>query len=81
VTRVCVQCGERLGEKCVRCGAEARPIHADVQSTAPSENDFGCSACGHHFTGGEGGNTGGMCEACFDEALRKAHEVQKAGRR
>jgi DNA-directed RNA polymerase subunit RPC12/RpoP len=80
VTRVCVQCGEALGERCVQCGAEAVPLHAAPQSTVPAGLDFECPACGHRFTKGEGGVTGGMCEPCFDTALRKAHEQQKTGR-
>ncbi|MBZ5694442.1 MAG: hypothetical protein LAN36_03675 [Acidobacteriia bacterium] len=81
MTRVCVQCKEVLGEKCVRCGTEAVTIHADQQSNAHGGQEFKCHACGHRFRQGEGGETGGMCEPCFDAALRKAHEQEKAGRR
>ena len=80
MTRVCVQCMELLGEKCVRCGAEAVPIRADAQSNAHAGQDFECLACRHRFSRGEGGETGGMCESCFDAILGKAHERQKAGR-
>lgn len=80
MTRVCVRCKEVLGEKCVRCGAEAVPFHVTPQSNAPAGQDFDCPACGHQFTRGEGGETGGMCEACVNAALRKADERQKAGR-
>lgn len=80
MTRVCAYCKEVLGEKCVTCGAEAVPVHADPGSSAPAAQDFECPACRHRFCRGEGGETGGMCEACFDEELRKAHELQNAGR-
>lgn len=79
VTRVCVQCKDVLGEKCVQCGAKAAP-DSNAQGHPSTENEFRCLACSHGFSGGEGGETGGMCEACFDETLRKAHEQQKAGR-
>jgi len=36
--------------------------------------EFDCAACGHHFKQGDGGETDGMCEPCFDAELRKAHE-------
>jgi DNA-directed RNA polymerase subunit RPC12/RpoP len=81
VTRVCVRCEEVLGEKCVRCGTEAVPLHSNGQGHATTRVEFRCPACGHRFTQGDGGETGGMCEPCFDEALRKAHERQKSGRR
>ena len=80
MTRVCVQCKELLGEKCKQCGAEAAPIQADPQPNAPTGQEFKCPACAHRFTQGEGGETGGMCEQCFDAVLRKAHEQQKACR-
>lgn len=80
MTRVCAYCKDVLGEKCVRCGADAVAVHADAQSNTPAGQDFECLACRHRFTRGEGGVTGGMCERCFDAALRKAHEQQKAGR-
>jgi DNA-directed RNA polymerase subunit RPC12/RpoP len=81
VTRVCVQCDEALGEKCAKCGAEAVPLHPVAQGRPSTGIEFKCPECGHRFTQGEGGETGGMCEPCFDAALRKAHERQKAGRR
>jgi hypothetical protein len=74
MTRVCVQCQQVLGEKCVRCGTEAVPAHADPHSDAPTRGEFTCPSCAHRFAQGDGGETGGMCQACFDEALRKAHE-------
>jgi len=80
VTRVCVQCKDVLGEKCVQCGAEAAPVDSNAQGHHPTGIEFACRACSHRFSRGEGGETGGMCEACFDETLRKAHEQQKAGR-
>jgi hypothetical protein len=80
VTRVCVQCNKVFGEKCVRCGAEAVPLHPNGQGHPTAKVEFRCSACSHAFGQGDGGETGGMCEVCFDAALRKAHEQQKAGR-
>ena len=80
VTRVCVQCKELLGEKCVRCGSEAVPLYPIAQGHPLTRIEFRCPSCGHRFTQGEGGVTGGMCEPCFDEALRAAQERQKAGR-
>jgi hypothetical protein len=80
LTRVCVQFQQVLGEKCVRCGVEAVPVHADAHSNAHAGQDFECLACRHRFSRGEGGETGGMCEPCFDAALQKAHEPQEAGR-
>jgi len=35
--------------------------------------EFDCPSCGHHFPQGDGGETGGMCEPCFDAELQKAH--------
>jgi DNA-directed RNA polymerase subunit RPC12/RpoP len=80
VTRVCVQCKELLGEKCKQCGAEAAPVDPNAHGHPPTGTEFRCPACSHCFSRGEGGETGGMCEACFDETLRKAHEQQQAGR-
>ena len=80
MTRVCVDCGEKLGEKCVRCGAESVPLDPNAQGHPAARIEFRCPACGHQFTQGEGGETGGMCEQCFDAALRIAHERQKTGR-
>ena len=36
--------------------------------------EFDCPSCGHHFTRGDGGETGGMCEPCFDGELQEVHE-------
>jgi hypothetical protein len=60
-----------MGEKCVRCGTEAT-----VNSTghAVTGAEFDCPSCGHHFSQGDGGETGGMCEPCFDAELQNAHE-------
>jgi DNA-directed RNA polymerase subunit RPC12/RpoP len=75
-----VQCQQVFGEKCVRCGTEAAPVDSNAQGHPPTGIEFRCPACAHRFTQGEGGETGGMCEQCFDAVLRKAHERQKAGR-
>lgn len=77
---MCVQCKEMLGEKCPQCGAEAAPVDSNAQSQPATGIEFRCPACAHRFTKGKGGETGGMCEPCFDAVLRKAHEQQKADR-
>jgi hypothetical protein len=70
MTRLCIQCNQIIGEKCVQCGTEAT---ANSNGNAVSV-DFNCPSCGHHFPKGDGGETGGMCKPCFDAELRKAHE-------
>ena len=74
MTRFCVQCNRIIGEKCVRCGTETTPLNTNSNGHAMTGAEFKCSACGHRFTEGDGGETGGMCEPCLDAALRKAHE-------
>lgn len=74
MTRVCAQCKAVIGEKCVRCGSEATPVQANSNGHAVAGTEFDCPSCGHHFPQGDGGETGGMCERCFDAELRKAHE-------
>jgi hypothetical protein len=81
MTRICTQCKRIIGEKCVRCGTEATPLKTNSNGHAVTGTEFDCSACGHHFTQGDGGETGGMCEPCFEAALRKAHDWQKASTR
>jgi hypothetical protein len=49
------------------------------RSPPPAGIEFRCPACDHRFKRGEGGETGGMCEPCFDAVLRKAHRQQDAG--
>jgi len=71
MTRTCILCNRTIGEKCVQCGTEAS-VNPNVH--ALTEAEFDCPACGHHFTKGDGGATGGMCEPCFDAELRNAHE-------
>ena len=71
--RSCIQCERFVGE-CVRCGAEATPPKVNSRGRAMSGTDFNCLACGHHFGQGEGGETGGMCEPCFDAESRRAGE-------
>ena len=71
MTRFCIQCNRIIGEKCVQCGTEAT---ANSNGHAVAGVDFDCPSCGHHFLQGDGGDTGGMCEPCFDAELRKAHE-------
>ncbi len=74
MTRFCTRCHQIIGEKCVRCGAEATPLKANSNGHAIAGTEFDCPACGHHFNQGDGGETGGMCEPCFDAELRKARE-------
>ena len=80
MTRVCVQCKDVLGEKCVQCGAKAALVDSNAQGHPPAGIEFRCPACSHRFSRGEGGETGGMCEQCLNETLRKAHEHQESGR-
>ena len=74
MTRLCMVCKQIMGEKCARCGTEATPLKTNSNGQAGTGTEFDCPSCGHHFTQGDGGETGGMCEPCFDAALRKAHE-------
>lgn len=74
MTRFCTLCKRIIGEKCVRCGTEATPVKANSNGRAVAGTEFDCPVCGHHFPQGDGGETGGMCEPCFDTELRKAHE-------
>ncbi len=82
MTRFCIRCNRIMGEKCVQCGTE---VTASSNSHGVTGADFDCPSCGHHFLQGDGGETGGMCEPCFDAELQKAHEqaaksrVQDAG--
>jgi hypothetical protein len=70
MTRFCIQCNRILGEKCVHCGTEAAPITTNPRGHAVAGTEFDCSACGHHFPQGEGGEAGGMCEPCFEASFR-----------
>jgi DNA-directed RNA polymerase subunit RPC12/RpoP len=74
MTRLCTLCKQVMGEKCARCGTEATPLKTNSNGQAMIGTDFDCPSCGHRFAQGDGGETGGMCESCFDAALRKAHE-------
>jgi hypothetical protein len=71
MTRFCIQCNRIIGEKCVQCGTK---VTASSNSHAVSSAEFDCPSCGLHFLQGVGGETGGMCEPCFDAELQKAHE-------
>jgi hypothetical protein len=71
MTRFCIQCNRIIGEKCVQCGTK---VTASSNSHAVSSAEFDCPSCGHHFLQGDGGETGGMCEPCFDAELQSAHE-------
>jgi transposase-like protein len=70
MTRLCIRCNRIIGEKCVQCGTEAA---ATSNGYAVTGAEFDCPSCGHHFPQGDGGETGGMCERCFDAELQKAH--------
>jgi hypothetical protein len=71
MTRICIRCSQIIGEKCVQCGTEAA---ANSKGHEVTNAEFDCPSCGHHFQQGDGGETGGMCEPCFDAELRNAHE-------
>ena len=71
MTRFCIQCNRIIGEKCVECGME---VTAKSNGHAVTRAEFDCPSCGHRFPQGEGGETGGMCEPCFDTELQKAQE-------
>jgi hypothetical protein len=71
--RRCIQCRQIIGEKCALCGTSTPP-RANSNPNAVTVTEFNCPAYGHHFSQGDGGETGGICETCFDAELRKAHE-------
>ena len=77
MTRLCMVCKRIMGEKCARCGTEATPIKTNPNGQAMTGTEFNCHSCGHHFVQGDGGETGAICEPCFDGLLRKAHEQKK----
>jgi hypothetical protein len=60
LTRVCMDCGKEMGEKCPRCGGEQPTPVAAVASKY-----FICRM-GHTFEKGAGGETHGICGACSD---------------
>jgi len=70
MTRFCIRCNRIIGENCVQCGTK---VTASSNSHAVSSAEFDCPSCGHHFLQGDGGETGGMREPCFDAELHKAH--------
>ncbi len=74
MTRSCIHCTRFIAEECIRCGTEATPLKTISNGHAMTGTEFHCSACGHHFTQGEGGETGGICEPCFISELRSAQE-------
>lgn len=69
MTRVCINCKQVIGEKCALCGTTAPP-RTNSNSHAVTGTEFDCPACGHHFSQGDGGETGGICETCLDAELR-----------
>jgi len=52
-------------------------VTANSNGHAVTIAEFDCTSCGHHFSQGDGGETGGMCEPCFDAQLRKAHDASR----
>ena len=72
MTRFCVRCNKVFGEKCAQCGTEAAANSNGYHAKTGAE--FDCPFCGFHFLQGDGGETGGMCEQCFDVELRNAHK-------
>jgi transposase-like protein len=77
MTRFCFWCNRIIGEKCVQCGTEATDTSNGYAVTGA---EFDCPSCGHHFPQGDGGETGGMCEPCFDAELQMAHEQAEKNR-
>jgi len=77
MTRPCIQCNRIIGEKCVQCGTETT---ATSNCYAVTGAEFDCPSCGHHFPQGDGGETGRMCEPCFDAELQKAHGLTAKSR-
>jgi hypothetical protein len=77
MTRLCIRCNRIIGEKCVQCGTEATAASNSYEVTGA---EFACPSCGHHFPQGDGGETGGMCEPCFDAELQKAHRQSAKSR-
>jgi DNA-directed RNA polymerase subunit RPC12/RpoP len=73
MTRLCIRCNRIIGEKCVQCGTEGMVISNGRHAVTGAE--FDCPSCGHRFPKGDGGETGGMCEPCFDGELQKARET------
>ena len=71
MTRFCIRCNRIIGEKCIQCGREATAASKGLALTGA---EFDCPSCARHFPQGDGGETGGMCEPCFDAELRKARE-------
>lgn len=71
MTRFCMRRDQIIGEKCAQCGTE---VTVSSNGHAVTGADFDCPSCGHHFLQGDGGETGGMCEPCFDVELQKAHD-------
>jgi len=76
MTRFCIRCNQIIGEKYVQCGTEAT---ANSNAHAVTDSEFDCPSCGHHFTRGDGGETGGMCKPCFNAELRKASQNRRSG--
>jgi hypothetical protein len=77
MTRLCIRCNRIIGEKCVHCGME---VTANSKGHAVTDAEFDCPSCSHRFTRGDGGETGGMCEPCFDAELQKLQEQMAKSR-
>jgi hypothetical protein len=63
--QLCLSC-ENIGEKCPRCGADARPSPAHVGSDTWTE--FHCSSCNFRFP--DNGKNG-LCPKCLNPTRRK----------
>ncbi len=79
MTRRCIQCKQVIGEKCARCGT-ATPPTTNPNGLAVTGTEFDCPACGHHFSQGDGGETGGICETCLDAELRAHEQTARSGK-
>jgi hypothetical protein len=73
VTRLCMDCGTELGERCPVCGS------LDVQSAQIPGIEAGkaqsCHKCGLLFARGRGGKTHGICAKCVH--IRAERPVSK----
>ena len=66
MTRLCMDCGAELGERCCRCGSV---VIAKADSTPYLE----CLNCKLQFSKGQGGETHGLCGVCLNARLAALH--------
>jgi hypothetical protein len=62
MTRLCMDCGIELGEKCPTCGS-LDVQDAQIAGVAAGKAKF-CQTCGLLFDRGRGGQTHGLCAKC-----------------